>query len=205
VSRAPGRFAWKRDWAYDDRKPCSRCEEVKFLEGFTVNASGFLGHSAMCRACSREERATAVRRKRIPKNPTAHMLLSDEMRELYDKMVVLSEDDGPVCANGDESHKELWFAPHNTWEHLVAKGYCHGCPVLETCLDLTVLVKPQSGIWAGLNPSDRRVIGQNDRDALLAEFEYQKHNGAHMPSYRRNHKPYHRWDRSNKNDDSNVE
>jgi len=200
MARQPGRFAWKRDWPYEDRKPCSRCEIVKPLEEYGKYKTGFLGRNAMCRACSREEWAVQFRRKRKPKNPTAHAVTAEKMHDLYGKMVLLPDDEGPVCRNGDEDHKSKWFAPHNTWEHLVAKGYCHNCPVLETCLDLTVMLKPQAGIWAGLNLTDRKVIGQSNKHALREEFEYQKHNGAHMPSYRKNHKSYHRWDK-NKDDD----
>ena len=204
MARSPGRFYWKKNWPYDDRKPCSRCEETKPLDEYGVHTTGFLGRNAMCRACCREEWATQFRRKRKPKKPTAHEIMSDKMRELYGKMVVLPEDEGPVCGRGDEDHKRKWFAPHNTWEHLVAKGYCHGCPLFETCLDLTVMIKPPVGIWAGLNATDRRMVGQTDKHALREEFEYQKHNGAHMPSYRKNHKSYHRWDQETEDEDDDY-
>ncbi len=125
--------------------------------------------------------------------------LPDRLLRIYGRLLFPKEK-SPTCMTVPDDQKDNWFAPHNTWEHLVAKGYCHSCPALEACLDLTIILKPSDGVWAGLSPADRRAAGQDDKEALRAEFEYQKANGAYMPSHLKNRKSYTRWDRTVEDD-----
>jgi Transcription factor WhiB len=194
-----GKFAWKKGWEFDDRKPCSRCATVKLLAEYSRTKAGYMGHDAMCRECRREQWAETYKPKRKSTKPTLRSTMSDELMAAYSELL-FSEDD-PVCLTLPDDKKDIWFAPHNTWEHLTAKGYCHSCPLFETCLNITVMTKPTTGVWAGLNPADRRAVGPADKDALRAEYEYQKANGAYMPSYLKNRKSFTRWDRTKDVDD----
>lgn len=194
------KFGWKKGWPYDDRKPCSLCEETKLLDEFGSGKSGFMGRDAMCRQCHREQWASTYRPKRRTTAPTQHAILSNKLAEAYGRLLFLDNKE-PACLDVPEERKDNWFAPHNTWEHLTAKGYCHTCPAFEACLDLTIMVKPTTGVWAGLNPTDRRTVGPQDKEALRAEFEYQKANGSYMPSYLKSRKSFTRWDRTVVDDD----
>jgi transcription factor WhiB len=198
-----GRFAWKQGWPYTDRKICSRCSVVKMLSEFGETPSGYLGHNAMCRACNREQWAVSYKPKSKSSKPNTRAIAADKLINAYGKL--LFSDEEPACLTVPDKHKDNWFAPHNTWEHLVAKGYCHTCPLFEECLDLTVMVKPSSGVWAGLNAADRRVVGATNKEALRAEFDFQKANGAYMSSYLKTHKSYARWDRTKEDSTEEVD
>lgn len=67
----------------------------------------------------------------------------------------------PACYGHEP---ELWFAKPFTEEAVEARAICRECPLIEPCLETTLeyegTLKLRYGIYGGLYPEERALIGQ---------------------------------------------
>lgn len=75
---------------------------------------------------------------------------------------------GPACVDrGDIFFLENLFEPASRIAaETYAKELCADCVLLKSCGDYALAANENDGIWAGMNPSERRIlIAKNQRSA----------------------------------------
>jgi WhiB family redox-sensing transcriptional regulator len=75
---------------------------------------------------------------------------------------------GPACRDrGDIFFLENLFEPASRKAaEEFAKELCKECPLLRACGEYALAANETEGIWAGMNPSERRILAQkNQRSA----------------------------------------
>ena len=99
------------------------------------------------------------------------MVTSDQLYERLNngiRFLLRENGSGPACAGrGDIFFLENLFEPASRQAaEDYAKALCKDCPLLRACGEYALAANESEGIWAGMNPSERRILAQkNQRSA----------------------------------------
>jgi Transcription factor WhiB len=68
---------------------------------------------------------------------------------------------------------ELWFAGRDNLAAVrAAKQACAGCPVRGECLAAALVIRPQSGIWAGYSTEELRQMPPGPRNCEVCHVPF---------------------------------
>lgn len=65
------------------------------------------------------------------------------------------------CLQTDPKNTEKYWTPER-YDSAVAKmarRICGNCVILDACREYALRAQPEQGIWAGMSPAERAVIG----------------------------------------------
>jgi Arginase/agmatinase/formimionoglutamate hydrolase, arginase family len=66
---------------------------------------------------------------------------------------------------------DLFFDPHTVDE---AKKRCHGCPMIDACLNFALDARQVDGVWGGLDETERRRLLKARRSAKQRHWKRQR-------------------------------